>query len=127
MLCCFTFIAKQQKQSLLAPNVWNPSPLHSLPYVSKGNFEDCECRFHWSPSGLLSPVLKPLINFAKDWSIPTSKSGFLFFFFLFSFLAGTILFLWIYFQFNERVDPELLYIFLTRLMHSANSFYNFLK
>lgn len=24
---------------------------------------------------------------------------------------------------KERVDPELLYIFLTRLMHSANSFF----
>lgn len=48
-----------------ALKVWNPSSLRSLPYVSKGNFEDCECRFHWSPFGLLSPVLKPLIDFAK--------------------------------------------------------------
>lgn len=121
----FTFIAKhQQKQSPLAPKVWNPSPLRSLPYVSKGNFEDCECRFHWSSFGLLSPVLKPLNDFAKDWSIPRSENGF----FFPLFLAGTVLFLWISFWFNERVDPELLYIFLTRLMHSANSFFlNFLS
>lgn len=79
----FHFLAEhQQKQSPLAPKVWNPSPLHSLPYVSKGNFEDCECRFHWSPFRLPSPMLKPLIDFAKDWSIPRSENEFLVVFFL---------------------------------------------
>jgi hypothetical protein len=84
-----------------------------------------EYRSHWSPFGLLSPVLKPLVYFAKDWSIPRSENGFFSFFLCFFFSRDY--FWWICFLVNERVDPELLYIFLTRLMHSANSFLIFFK
>lgn len=64
-----------------------------------------------------SPVRRPFIDFAKDWSIPRSE---IFLFFFFPFLAGTIFMN--LFLVKERVDPKLLYIFLSRLMHSANSF-----
>lgn len=67
------------------------------------------------PSAEATQRLCKRLEHSKIWK-------WIFFSFFSSFLAGTILFLWIRFWFNERVDPELLYIFLTRLMHSANSF-----
>lgn len=66
MLCCFTFIAKHQpKESPLTPKVEVLLPFILFLMFQKGTLKTVNAGSIWSPFGLLSPVQKPLIDFAK--------------------------------------------------------------
>lgn len=126
MLCCFTFHSQTSTETI------SPCP-QSVKSFSLSFSSLCFKRELWRlwmqvplvifwasfPNAEATQRLCKRLEHSKIWKWIS------FFLFFSSFLAGTVLFLWICFWFNERVDPELLYIFLTRLMHSANSFFKF--
>lgn len=102
----------------LAPKVWSPPPPPpSLPYVSKGTLKTVtpgSLATFWAslPSAEAIHRLCKRLEHSKIWKF--------FIFLLFSLFFSRDYFY--EFVFSWRVAPELLYIFLTRLMHSANSF-----
>lgn len=69
----------------LAPKVWSP-PLPSLSSLCfKGNFEDCESRFRWPPSGLLPQCWSHSSTLQKTGAFQDMKFFFSFFFCFFFF------------------------------------------